>query len=74
MITNARLADYIGYSTWNISTKTGGNIQKATDFAMAQNPAPSHEQGAVYQMWQIVACIATVYGDPTGKYKQYLSV
>jgi len=74
IITNARLAQYVGYNVWNITTKLGGTIQKATDFAIVQNPLPSNETDAVSEMWQIVACIATVYGDPTGKYTQFLSV
>lgn len=51
----------------------GGTIQKATDWAMVQSPTPSNETGAVDEIWQIVACVATVYGDPSGKYKQFLS-
>jgi hypothetical protein len=71
--TNARLAEYVDYNVWNITTKLGGTIQKATDYAMVQNPLPSNETGAVAEMWQIVACIASVYGDPTGKYTKLLS-
>ncbi|KAF8310497.1 chondroitin AC/alginate lyase [Clavulina sp. PMI_390] len=73
IITNAAIAQYVGYDAWNITTALGGTIQKATDFAMAQNPAPSNEEDAVYEINQIVACVASVYGDPTGKYKQWLS-
>ena len=71
--TNARLAEYIGYNVWNITTKLGGTIQKATDYALVQDPVPSNETDAVYQMWQVVGCIASVYGDPTGKYTKFLS-
>lgn len=67
------MGDYLGLNYWNTTTKLGGTIQKAVDFAMVQNPAPSNEQGAVQEMYQIVACAATVYGDPTGKYKAFLS-
>lgn len=67
------MGDYIGLDFWNTTTKTGGTIQKAVDYAIVQNPAPSNEEDAVSEMYQIVACIATVFGDPTGKYKQFLS-
>jgi len=72
-ITNARIGDYLGLNYWNKTTKAGGTIQKAIDYAMAQDPATSHEPGALDEMWQIVACAATVFGDPDGKYKQFLS-
>jgi len=73
MTTNARLAEYLGYNAWNKTTTTGGTIQKAVDFAMAQNPASSNEQGALEEMWPIVATAATKFGDPSGKYQQFLA-
>jgi hypothetical protein len=39
-----------------------------------QNPLPSNETEAVQEYYQVVACVATQYGDPTGKYRQFLSV
>lgn len=74
VITNARIGDYLGLNYWNKTTTKGGTIQGAVDFAMAQDPAASDEEGAAPEMWQIVAATATVFGDPTGKYKKYLSV
>ncbi|KAF8309087.1 chondroitin AC/alginate lyase [Clavulina sp. PMI_390] len=73
VITNAALAQYVGIDAWNITTSLNGTIQKATDWAMAQSPIPSNELGAVSEINQIVACVANIYGDPTGKYKQWLS-
>lgn len=58
---------------WNKTTTKGGTIQAAVDFAMAQDPASSDEVGAGPEMWQIVGAAATVFGDPTGKYKKFLS-
>ncbi|KAF8310500.1 chondroitin AC/alginate lyase [Clavulina sp. PMI_390] len=73
IITNAAIAQYVGYNAWNLTTSLGGTIQKATDYAMVQSPVASNEQGAVVEINQIVACVSNVYGDPTGKYKQFLS-
>ncbi|KII91574.1 hypothetical protein PLICRDRAFT_105018 [Plicaturopsis crispa FD-325 SS-3] len=71
MITNARIAKYIGYDVWNLTTSQGATIQTALDFAMVQTTTT--ETDALYELYQPAAAVAAAYGDPTGKYAQYLA-
>ncbi|KAH8978621.1 chondroitin AC/alginate lyase [Lactarius akahatsu] len=38
MITNARLATYVGFNAWNLTTSAGGSIKAALDFTMTVPP------------------------------------
>ena len=39
---------------------------------MTKNASSSGEPGAAPELYPVVAAVASLYGDPTGKYKQYL--
>ncbi|KAG8936109.1 hypothetical protein FRC03_011176 [Tulasnella sp. 419] len=67
--TNSRIAEYIGYDTWNITTSEGATVQTAVDFAM-QQPAGQEDPTELYPP---VAAVAAHYGDPTGKYAAWLA-
>ncbi|KAI0061087.1 chondroitin AC/alginate lyase [Artomyces pyxidatus] len=69
MITNARLAQYTGYSAWNTTTSAGGTIHAALDFAMT---IPPDDDGA-NELYSSIAAVASVYGDPQGKYVAFLT-
>lgn len=75
LITNGQIADYLNHTIWNRTTKAGGTIQKATDWAMEQSQyayKSNETPTAVGELDQIVARMATVFGDPSGKYKAWL--
>ncbi len=69
----ARLAGYIGWNTWSLPTQANGTIQKATDYAIGFNPAASNETGALQEMFYVVGDVASIFGDPSGKYKAFLA-
>ncbi|OCH88737.1 chondroitin AC/alginate lyase [Obba rivulosa] len=68
MITNARLAAYIDYDTWNLTTSAGATVQSALNFAMQQSPG--HETAS--ELYSNVAAVAAAYGDANGKYAAFL--
>ncbi|EJD39569.1 chondroitin AC/alginate lyase [Auricularia subglabra TFB-10046 SS5] len=74
-IINAKLAQYIGYNVWNLTTSKGGTIQKAADWAMTFDPASTNEttSAPAEELYQHVAAVASVYGDPDGKYASFLA-
>jgi len=65
---NARLADYVGLDAWNIKTKKGGTIRKATEFLMNLDPKGKPTSSLMPN----VATIGSVFGDNDGKYASYL--
>lgn len=67
--TNAKLGDQLGQNFWIAKSKYGATIQNAVDFAMAQDPKSED----VSDIFPHVASAAAAYGDPTGKYKKFLS-
>ncbi|KAI0074707.1 chondroitin AC/alginate lyase [Panus rudis PR-1116 ss-1] len=67
MITNARLAEYVGYNAWNVTSKEGATIQSACDYAMAH-----FGTDAASELYPVVGAVAAVYGDPDGKYAKFL--
>ncbi|KZV91347.1 chondroitin AC/alginate lyase [Exidia glandulosa HHB12029] len=75
MITNGKLGQYIGYDAWNLTTTKGGTIQKALDWAMQFDPATTGEvkSAPAQELYQHVAAVGSVYGDPDGKYAAYLA-
>ncbi|KAJ3574879.1 hypothetical protein NP233_g1459 [Leucocoprinus birnbaumii] len=75
MITNARLAEYAKPSApvWNETTTQGATIQDALDFAMTISPSASGESAYADELYPNVAAVASVYGDPDGKYAAFLS-
>ncbi|KAJ7846716.1 chondroitin AC/alginate lyase [Mycena olivaceomarginata] len=73
MITNARLLTYADPTAkpWN-ATANGATIQKTVDFLMATDPATHDEQDIKAEIYPNIAAIASVYGDPDGKYVKFL--
>ncbi|EJD51798.1 chondroitin AC/alginate lyase [Auricularia subglabra TFB-10046 SS5] len=74
MITAAKLGQYIGFDAWNLTTTKGGTIQKAADWALQFDPAETNEvkSAPAPELYQHVAAVAAVYGDPDGKYAEFL--
>ncbi|KAJ7142371.1 alginate lyase-domain-containing protein [Mycena epipterygia] len=76
MITNARLLAYADPSAqskgWN-TTANGATIQKTVDFLIGTDPTATGETDVTIEIFPNVAAIASVYGDPDGKYVRFLS-
>uniref|UniRef100_A0A8H7XTG2 Alginate lyase domain-containing protein n=1 Tax=Psilocybe cubensis TaxID=181762 RepID=A0A8H7XTG2_PSICU len=74
MITNARLAKYADPSStvWNTTTTAGATIKTALDFAMTLPASTSGETSYTEELYPDVAAVASVYGDPDGKYLAFL--
>ncbi|QRV90823.1 alginate lyase [Ceratobasidium sp. AG-Ba] len=68
IITNAKLGDYIGANFWDSKSKYGATIQTAVNYLMSLDPRGEKIEEALPH----VAAVAAVYGDPQGKYAQYL--
>lgn len=73
MVVNARIGEYLGLKFWTKATKLGGNIQKAVDVAMATPLNTTDGDGPLSEIYSSVAAVASVYGDPTGKYTKFLA-
>jgi hypothetical protein len=73
MVVMARIGDYLGQKFWTQPTKLGGNIQKAVDFAMVQPLNTTDGDGPLSEIYSSIAAVASVYGDPSGKYAQFLA-
>jgi hypothetical protein len=71
--TNARLLTYADPTAkpWN-ATANGATIQKTVDFLMTTDPATHDEQDIKAEIYPNIAAIASVYGDPDGKYVKFL--
>jgi len=54
---------------WNRTAKSGAGIQQAMDYAIAQ---PAGEE-PVKEIHPYVAVVASIYGDPDGKYAGLLN-
>jgi len=74
MITNARLLTYADPTSkpWN-ATANGATIQKTVDFVMTVDPSKTGETDVTAEIHPNVAAIASVYGDPDGKYVKFLN-
>ncbi len=66
--TNAKLGDQLGLNFWTAKSKYGATIQTALDYAMAQDPKSED----VSDIFPHVAAVAAAYGDPKGKYQNFL--
>lgn len=73
MVTNAKIGDYLNLDFWNTSTKAGGNIQKAADFAIQQPLNTTDGDGPIWECYPSVAAVAAHYGDPDGKYAAFMA-
>ncbi|KAI0061088.1 chondroitin AC/alginate lyase [Artomyces pyxidatus] len=69
MITNARLAEYTGFSAWNLTTANGSTIKTALDYTMTVPPESDGASEILYS----VGAVASVYGDPQGTYAAFLN-
>ncbi|KAJ7700499.1 alginate lyase-domain-containing protein [Mycena rosella] len=74
MITNARILKYADPTSndWN-TTSNGSTIQTAVDFLMTTNPAATSETNVTAEIYPNIAAVASTYGDPTGKYVNFLN-
>lgn len=70
MITAARIGEYAGVNVWDSVSAKGGTIQKACEYAM--NYDPKNETAS--ELFPVVAAVAAHYGDPDGKYANWLNV
>ncbi|KAI0342361.1 chondroitin AC/alginate lyase [Trametopsis cervina] len=70
MITNARLAKFVGIDAWTKTTNVSTDIESALKFAMSTKPSSDDEAQELYPH---VAAVASVYGDPNQSYVYYLS-
>jgi hypothetical protein len=76
MIMSARMSAYsspTSPSMWDETTAEGANIKTALDFAMAISPSDSGEADYAAELYPNIATVASVYGDPDGKYVDFLS-
>ena len=71
---NARLAKYADPSStfWNKTTAAGATIKSALDFAMGVSPSASGETSYAEELYPNVAAIASVYGDASNNYENFL--
>ncbi|KXN81032.1 hypothetical protein AN958_06278 [Leucoagaricus sp. SymC.cos] len=74
MITNARLAEYANPNepVWNKTTKEGATIKDALDFALTISASASNETSYANELYPNIAAVASIYGDPDGKYTTFL--
>ncbi|KAG8908744.1 hypothetical protein FRB99_002982 [Tulasnella sp. 403] len=69
LITIHRVAEYIGWDTWNITTTAGTTVKDAVDFTMTVPPGNDDPT----ELFPDVAAIASQYGDANGKYAAFLA-
>ncbi|KAG8887843.1 hypothetical protein FRB98_008866 [Tulasnella sp. 332] len=65
-----RIADYLGWNAWNITTAAGKTVQDAANFAMTLTNAENNDPS---ELFPNVAAVASYYGDPNGQYAAYLT-
>jgi hypothetical protein len=85
MIMNAKIGTYVGITdAWNRTAASGAGIQAAADFAMnspmmmqgsaEDEDGTSGESAATgLELLQPLAAVASMYGDPDGKYAAFLA-
>ncbi|KAJ2928935.1 hypothetical protein H1R20_g8291, partial [Candolleomyces eurysporus] len=69
LIMNAKLGDALGIDLWSAKSKYGATIQTALDYAITCDPNGED----VLDLVPHVAAVSAAYGDPTGRYKSFLS-
>lgn len=71
LVVNAKIGTYAGMTdAWNRTTKSGAGIQQACNYAMTI-PATG-EEDYIKELFTPLAAVASVYGDPDGKYAAFL--
>lgn len=72
MVVNAKIGVYVGIDdAWNRTAQSGVGIKAAADYAMSTTA--TDEEDAVTELLQPLAAVASVYGDPDGKYAAFFS-
>lgn len=61
-----------GTNAWNITSNEGATAQTACDWAMQYNASDTSEDSYAVELYPSVAAIASIYGDPDGKYAAFL--
>lgn len=69
IITTGRIAEYAGANFWNSTATSGVGIEKAAEFAMAYPPGVDKAD----ELFPIIAAIGSIFGDPDGKYADWLN-
>ncbi|KAG8908781.1 hypothetical protein FRB99_003019 [Tulasnella sp. 403] len=69
IITIHRIAEYLDWNSWNITTAAGTNIRDAVNFAMT---VPPDDEGPS-ELYPNVAAVAAHFGDPDNKYASWLA-
>ncbi|CAE6445363.1 unnamed protein product [Rhizoctonia solani] len=71
IVVNAKIGTYIGITdAWNRTTKSGAGIKQALDYAMSI--PPKGEEEYTKELFPPIAAFASVFGDPDGKYVEFL--
>jgi len=71
---NARIHAYSDPTSkpFEYTTNAGTTIKSALDYCQALNPAATNEEDYANEIYPYVAAIASVHGDPTKKYIDFL--
>ncbi|CAE6458960.1 unnamed protein product [Rhizoctonia solani] len=71
MVVNAKIGTYLGMTdVWDKTSRSGAGIKQALDYAMTL--PPTGEEEYTNELLPPVAAIASVFGDPDGKYAEFL--
>ena len=71
LVVNAKIGTYVGITdAWNRTSKSGAGIQQAANYAMTLDA--TGEENYVQELFPPIAAIASVFGDPEGKYAAFL--
>lgn len=71
MVINAKIGSFVGITdAWNRTSKSGAGIKQACDYAMTISP--TGEEDYTLELFPPLAAVASVYGDPDGKYAAWL--
>jgi hypothetical protein len=63
----------VGFNAWHLPTSAGATIQDACNYAMTFTASTSNETERESDLYPHVAAVASIYGDPDGKYAQWLA-
>ncbi|ODO06432.1 hypothetical protein L198_01664 [Cryptococcus wingfieldii CBS 7118] len=74
LITNAEIGDFVGLepSGWERKTNSGTGLREALEFAMQQDPEATKEDNQRKQLAPSIAAAIRKFGDPDGKYADFL--
>ncbi|WVQ73974.1 hypothetical protein IAR50_003555 [Cryptococcus sp. DSM 104548] len=74
LVTNAEIGEYVGLNPpgWERKTSAGTGLQDALDFALQQDAALTNEDNQRKQLSPSIAAVIRKFGDPDGKYADFL--